>query len=248
MFRKSHDIYKGLFIAAAPGTHATVAKIINEHLQPAARIIEFGAYKGAMLSRLKDFGYQNLMAADLDNHLSINGINHIKCDFNENFSTSFTGEKFDCIVAVEVIEHLNDIRHFLSECCQLLNENGYIVISTPNVGFFEGRVKFFMQGELWGFGPNNYVSQRHISPLTVATFPLILEEKGYELVKMITDASFATFLRKIVTSPIWIPMRLLFGKHVLGESLICVARRKEVVGVSRLSSKATWGIKNDNEF
>lgn len=52
-------------------------------------------------------------------------------------------------------------------------------------------------------------------------------EAGYEPVEMATGASFATNLRKVLTAPLWAPMRLLFGPKVLGETLFLVARSLE---------------------
>jgi ubiquinone/menaquinone biosynthesis C-methylase UbiE len=225
LLRSSPEKYKGNVIAAAPGTHAAVSSMVAKYCKPGAKILDLGAYTGALLERLHDAGYPDITAADLDNHLTIQGVSHIKCDFNQEFSTNFQGAQFDCVIASEVIEHLDDVRAFLRECAKLTKEGGLVVISTPNIGFFEGRIKFLLKGELWGFGGHNYRVQRHISPLSLEQFPLLLEETGFETVEVFTAASFATPVRKLLTSVLWLPMRLLLGPAVLGESAVCVGRR-----------------------
>jgi SAM-dependent methyltransferase len=198
-----------------------------------------GAYTGALARRLKDNGFSNVYAADLANHLSEPGVSFTGCDFNKPFADRFD-RQFDCITACEVIEHLDDPRHFLSECRKLLKDGGLIVISTPNIGFFEGRIKFLLKGELWGFGANNYQGQRHISPISREQFPLLLEETGFEQLAFHTAGSFATPLRKAITLPLWTTMRLAFGPHVLGESAVCIGQ-KQATEATRLSSEALWG-------
>ena len=194
-----------------------------------------------MLRRLRDAGYPNLAGSDLHDHLEEPGIPLTICDLNEDFAHEFG--IFECIIASEVIEHLNDPRHFLSECHNILTDGGIIVVSTPNIAFFEGRIKFLLKGELWGYGAHNYAGQRHISAISQEQFPLLFEECGFEQIAMTTAGSFATRLRKMLTSPIWLIMRAALGKHVIGESLICVAR-KRTVSTDRLSSAALWGAKS----
>lgn len=226
MLRKPPDRYNGNVIAAAPGTHQAATRMVVKYCKPSDSILDLGAYTGALIQRLRDNGYLNVTAADLDNHLTIPGIRHIQCDFNRDFSSHFRKNEFDCIIASEVIEHLDDIRSFLRQCAGLINENGVVIITTPNIGFFEGRIKFLLKGELWGFGANNYIGQRHISPISIGQFPLLLQETGFDLIELFTTGTFATPLRKFLTSFLWMPMRVLLGAFTLGETTLCVGRRK----------------------
>lgn len=240
MLRKQKDSYKGISIAAAPGTHGAVSEMVKKYCQSNQEILELGAYKGAMIERLYDMGYSKITAADLDNHLMINNVPHLQCDFNEEFSVLFGERKFDCIIATEVIEHLNDIRSFLMQCAMLLKPGGVVIISTPNIGFFEGRIKFLLKGELWGFGANNYIVQRHISPISMEQFPLLLQETGFSTEELFTAASFATFLRKVITSVLWFPMKMMFGPFVLGETVICVGKKLLSGSHGKFQSEDLW--------
>jgi SAM-dependent methyltransferase len=238
--RKPHERYKGHVIAAAPGTHGAVCDAVVRHRTAGHAVLDLGAYTGALIERLRDAGFVNATAADLDNHLTKSDITHIKCNFNHKFSQAFNGVKYDCIVACEVIEHLDDPRAFLRECGQLLNDTGIIVVSTPNIRFFEGRIKFLLRGELWGFGAKNYLVQRHISPISIEQFPLLFKEAGFEMLELSTAASFASNLRVLVTSPIWVPMRMALGPTVLGESVIAVARKTAGI-TGNFQSEDLWG-------
>ena len=241
MLRRAPAQYGEHRIAAAPGTHDAVATLVAQHVSKDARVLDLGAFTGAMLARLTANGFKQLHAADLVNHLSRSlDLAFTQADFNEDFAQNFGSLQFDCIIASEIIEHLDDPRHFLREIRKLLLPGGIAVVSTPNIAFFEGRIKFLLRGELWGFGANNYRSQRHITPLSREQFPLVLAETGFSLFVMSTAGSFATPLRRVLTAPLWIPMRLLFGPSVLGETLIAVATA--IDGQSTAHTSATlWG-------
>jgi SAM-dependent methyltransferase len=238
MLRRSPDRYNGNVIAAAPGTHAALTALVGKYCKAGDSILDLGAYTGALIERLRDAGYSNTTAADLDNHLTVPGVQHIKCDFNKDFKSLFDGKQFDCVIASEVIEHLDDIRAFLRQCAALVRQDGLIIVSTPNIGFFEGRIKFFLKGELWGFGANNYMSQRHISPVSIGQFPLLLQETGFDTVELSTAGGFATAWRKALTSVFWVPMRLAFGPFTLGETTVCVGRKTGSKG--RFQSDDLW--------
>ena len=216
MLRQKSETYRGYQIAAAPGTHQAIVDLVVDHLPRDAQLLDLGSYKGAMLRRLRDAGYRNLAGADLVNRLTDEPASFFQCDFNDAFAQSFGGNKYACIIASEVIEHVDDPRHFLKQCRALLKPEGVIIVSTPNIAFFEGRIKFFLTGELWGFGRKNYLGQRHITPISTEQFPIIFAECGYTLVSMTTAGSFATGFRKLITSPLWLCMRAAFGKFTLG--------------------------------
>ncbi len=114
------------------------------------------------------------------------------------------------------------------------------MLSTPNIGFFEGRIRFMPTGELWGFGVKNYRSQRHISAISAGQLPLMLEECGFACEMVETTASFATPLRRLLTAPLWLPMRALFGPRTLGETLVCLATATTAGDAAGTVGTAPW--------
>ena len=59
------------------------------------------------------------------NHLNINYF----CTSPENFKTD---KKFDVILNMEIIEHVEDVEYFLKSCSKLLNKNGLMFVATLN--------------------------------------------------------------------------------------------------------------------
>jgi 2-polyprenyl-3-methyl-5-hydroxy-6-metoxy-1,4-benzoquinol methylase len=107
--------YEGLPIHAAPGVHEDAFRLLLEHLRPPARVLEPGAGSGAFTKRLLEAGFE-VEAADLDP----TGWPHDEVPLHE---VELNGARwplpegaFDAIVAVEVIEHLENPSAFLRSC------------------------------------------------------------------------------------------------------------------------------------
>jgi hypothetical protein len=88
------------------------------------------------------------------------------CDLDTGFADAFAGEQCDCSTACQVAQHLDHPR----ECRKLLRWGRVVVVSTPNIWLFEGRIKFALTGELRGFVARSYRSERHISPVPAGEF------------------------------------------------------------------------------
>ncbi len=225
VFRQSMEDYRGRHIGCAPGTHEALHDLILKNVGPRAGVLDFGAHSGALLHRLQDSGFSDLTGSDLDEtRFDLNGATFRKVELNGNFSEEFD-RSYGLITATDVIEHLDSPRHFLTEVRKLLDEDGWVALSFPNVAFWEGRLKFLLKGELWGFGSRNYLDQRHISPMTLEQTALMLRELGFKPAAVTTGGSFATTLKHVVSAPVWGPLRLIGGPSMLGESVLVLAQK-----------------------
>ncbi|RBP00967.1 methyltransferase family protein [Roseiarcus fermentans] len=219
------ETYGGLVKHGAPGTHERLVELVLSQGGPKAGVLDLGAGSGELLQRLGDAGYTDLNAADLfDGNFKLSDVPFTRVDLNRKFSEKFR-RKFTLVIMSSVIEHLDSPRHALKEVRALLDDGGLLTLSKPNVGFWEGRLKFLLTGDLWSFGESEYRGVRHISPLTSTQMRLMLHEIGFEVVAFTTAGSYATRLRKALFFPLWAPMAALFGRHVLGENLLVLARK-----------------------
>lgn len=86
---------------------------------------------------------------------------HFNCaDFNQNLEISKT---FDLVTSIEVIEHLRDPRHFVSELAKICKTGGTILITTPNNESWSSLLSFFVRGYFSAFSPRDYPA--HITPI-----------------------------------------------------------------------------------
>lgn len=109
-----------------------------------SRVLDFGCGGGSLISALKEMKY-DVFGVEKD----IDLVNILKKEFGadkiKNFDNFNELEKnsFDIIVLSHVIEHLDDPIKSLTVLCSLLKNNGFILISTPNIdslghSFFKG--------------------------------------------------------------------------------------------------------------
>lgn len=223
--RRDMETYGGLLNGCAPGAHASLVELLMDLRADREGVLDLGAGSGALLGRLRDAGFQDLNAADFAApNFGLADVPWTRVDLNRDFSRSFE-RRFNVICMSEVIEHLKSPRNALEQARELLVDGGWLALSTPNIGFWEGQLKFALTGELWGFGEANYRSIRHISPLESGQLRLTLQEIGFETVAFTTAGSFATPLRWCLLSPLWAPMLALGGRQALGECLVILARK-----------------------
>lgn len=60
-------------------------------------------------------------------------------------------EEFDAIVAADMIEHIVDTDAFVNELCRILQPEGRIVVTTPNLAFWISRIRLLLGKQPWSY-------------------------------------------------------------------------------------------------
>ncbi len=158
--------YKGIPIYCASGVHEKIFELIRKNFSDKnISILILGAGGGAFDERLIDNGYTNVTAIEFNREVYKSKGNILALDLNHDFSSSFSGAGFDCVIAIEIIEHLENHFHFIRNIDKLLNVNGRLFISTPNVESSLSRVKFWLAGDFPCFTKASVMETGHINPL-----------------------------------------------------------------------------------
>jgi ubiquinone/menaquinone biosynthesis C-methylase UbiE len=100
----------------------------------------------------------------------------------------FADEMFDYVYAGEIIEHVFNVRHFLSEIERITKPQGSLVITTPNLAKLDDRLKF-----LFGKTPRQVAHLHpflylHIRPFTFQLLKEALETHGFSDLTLRTNA------------------------------------------------------------
>ena len=137
--------YNGLKIRAAANLHRECISIIDGlHLPKGGRVLDLEAGEGAFSKRLIDRCFAVTAVELIPSRFQLS----IPCyhlDLNADFHAVFS-DTFDLIVAIEIIEHLQNPRHFIRECLSLLNECGYLLVTSPNLESWMSRIRFLRDG------------------------------------------------------------------------------------------------------
>ena len=114
--------YKGIPISAAGNAHAEVLGRLRQLVPPPASVLDIAAGHGALTARLLDAGYE-VTANDLDPSRFRPKIACQTIDLNRPFAERLGG-RYDAVVAVEIVEHLESPAAFVSstllsaaKCC-----------------------------------------------------------------------------------------------------------------------------------
>lgn len=93
---------------------------------------------------------------------------------------------FDLVVAGELIEHIFDTDYFLQEIKRVLKDNGYFLITTPNLASLGRRLYlFFGRNPLMETSLNN--SCGHIRYFTFASLKNLLTNNGFKVMTSCSD-------------------------------------------------------------
>jgi 2-polyprenyl-3-methyl-5-hydroxy-6-metoxy-1,4-benzoquinol methylase len=201
----------------------THARVLESLAELSGSVADLGTGQGALAVELARLGF-DVHACDADGEtFAADGVPRIcfqTADLNARFP--FPDEHFDIVCAVEIIEHLENPRHFLRECHRTLKPGGLIVVTTPNVLNIASLLTLLFHGCLVYFSQKEYHSNHHITPLRLQDVENICSEIGLALIR--TDYNVGKV--PIPKLRHWMPLRARACRNRwLGESLIVWVRK-----------------------
>jgi 2-polyprenyl-3-methyl-5-hydroxy-6-metoxy-1,4-benzoquinol methylase len=177
---------------AHPKTHAAVLELIRRRYPhpTGVKVLDLGAGAGAMSRALLRMGF-DVTPADLfpENFMPAEPkCRRVHCD--ETFP--FDDQQFDCVVSIEVIEHLERQFDFAREINRILKPGGLLVLTTPNILNLASRLKYLLSGfySLVSKPINEYSGTKlhdHIAPATYYQVRYILHTNGLRIRTVTTD-------------------------------------------------------------
>ena len=135
----------------------------------------------------------------------------------EKFPEEFYTHKFDCIVLLELLEHLFRPENALRQCHKILKEDGFLIASFPNIAWYKYRIEI-----LKGHFPTDYLfgSGDHIQQFTLHSFLRLLRENGFSAVELDGNFIFPKIILKLfrpnrIFLPIFKKFPNLFGYQLV---------------------------------
>jgi len=163
---------------SSEGIYSAVERIIVENGLRGV-VLDYGAGIGNLTRRLFNLGhFDRISAADILGAPSdlLGTVDWIKQDLN--LAIPDHDGLFDTIIAVEVIEHLENPRFMIREFFRLLRNGGTAIVSTPNNESWRSILALLVRGHFVSFNDTCYPA--HITALVRKDLSRIFVEAGFE--------------------------------------------------------------------
>lgn len=156
-----------------------IAQILSYYdTTSALEILDLGCGEGNMLKIIENvfpnFRCTGADYIDFTDRMSTKAT-FVRQDFNQDFAT-YLLNRFDLVIVLEIIEHLENGRHLFRQVLRSLKKGGRALVSTPNVESIRSIISYIVRGHHSAFGPKDYPA--HISYYTEFDLKNILGEIG----------------------------------------------------------------------
>lgn len=144
-----------------------------------ARILDVGCSSGEFLYHAGPRGFSVVGVEPNERTREIAVANGLDVRLGDLPSASFADAEFDVVYLGDVLEHARDPRSLIEETKRILKENGYIIISTPNLNSFWAKITLFLFQTLripWSSVAPPY----HLFQFSMSNLNILMEKVGFK--------------------------------------------------------------------
>lgn len=176
---------------AAEGVHEAVLTLLKS--EPPGQLLDVPAGEGAFALQARELGHTVVCGDISPARFRARDLKCLKLDLNQPWD--FEGKSFDCVVSIEVVEHLENPWHLAREANRVLRTQGTLIITTPNILSIRSRLSYLLYGY-----PNyfHYMAQQdarsqdeppidHINPIGFLELRHILARCGFTVQQVMAN-------------------------------------------------------------
>lgn len=137
-------------------TFETVVRKVMSTGRANPSILDVGCGSGQLLESFRNAGYGDLTGVGYDVRLPL-GMRVVRdVDLSQpGWTTLLDGRQYDFVIATDVIEHQTNAHQFLVELRRVISDDGWLILTYPNVHNLRSVVAYAIRGRFSGFfGPN----------------------------------------------------------------------------------------------
>jgi SAM-dependent methyltransferase len=108
------------------------------------------------------------------------GLNVIEGSIEDVGLRESIGERFDVVIAADVLEHLANPDVVLKHFIRWLNPNGKAIVAVPNIATWSIRRQLFLHGD-FSYQDSGILDRTHLHHFTWNTFHSLLREQNWRI-------------------------------------------------------------------
>lgn len=220
--------YRDLPIYDDDDVHFVAAAVARDNFVSGGKVIDLGAGAGALSLRLADAGFKVTAFDYAADDFRLHGqVPFVCADLNGDFAAFIPSASCDAVVAVQIIEHLENPRHLVRQAMLALKPGGYLFVTTPNVDSYCSLLSQLRYGHPALFTEHCYGADGHITPVSAWLLRHAVAEVGMETVFCRAFGEQGPHWRKYRAAT-WLLRRLAGNNDLAGGSTIGLLARKPV--------------------
>ncbi len=145
-------------------------------------VADLGAHDGILAAKLAPL-VDSVTAIDIQPVPPREGLETRQLDLNSDFDRVLGQEAFNKVIALDVIEHLDDPEAAMIKINNSLKEGGKLYTSTANVAFIIVRIALLLGW--FNYGKRGILDKTHHRLFTIKSFTRLLKNSGFKVEKIV---------------------------------------------------------------
>ena len=162
-----------LFKEAENTLHQT---ILSRNWPADWQVADLGASRGALSARIAQ-KVARVTAVDRDLPAEAGAAEALALDLNTAFDEELGHRRYDCVLALDVIEHLERPEEGVSKIAAILKPGGMLYASTGNIAYLVMRLSLLL-GQ-FNYGKRGILDLTHTRLFTISSFRKLLVDSGF---------------------------------------------------------------------
>lgn len=153
--------------------------------EDAQRVLDIGCGGGEFGRALKERGVREVVGVELVERawqMARQNLDDAILGNIESIDLPFIDGHFDCVCFGDVLEHLVDPTAVLTKCARVLRDDGLMVMSIPNVRFFQ--VIVMLASGRWRYDDAGILDRTHLRFFTAYEMQEMVRQAGLEVARM----------------------------------------------------------------
>jgi predicted TPR repeat methyltransferase len=159
-----------------------LAPLLPSH---AASVLDIGCSNGAFGGEVKARLGATIVGIEIDADFAREAearLDRVVCDDAIAGLDALRGERFDCAVCADVLEHVADPDAVLTGVREVLSSEGTVVVSLPNVRFYDTFVQLGLRGR-WPARDRGVHDRTHLRWFTDTNARALFARTGFRVVR-----------------------------------------------------------------